>query len=192
MDGFVTVRIPAGAVVRLSARDLLAIEYAARHDRALDDDIPAPVAPNGQDEAIIEVPEAAPTQVPAPAQLSDAEKAVLRDWFAARGERCRYITKQRVQDYVEATGDAGLEHLFDDESDELADDADDPDEDDTPVSRHAIEDLIVRALGAGVLEPDLLAGLIARYSESGGLDGVSAADYEGLLLDVQKAVGGAL
>ena len=191
MDGFVTVRIPAGAVVRLSARELLAIEYAARHDRSLDDDNPAPDEPDGQGEVVVEVPEAAPKQTPAPAQLSDAEKAALRDWFADRGEKPRYITKQRIVDYVEATGDAGLEHLFDD-TDEPVDDAGGSDEDGAPVGRRAVEDLIVQALSAGALAPDLLAGLIARYSAGGGLDDVPEADYGKLFLDVQKAVGGAL
>ena len=110
MDGFVTVRVPAGAVVRLSARELLAIEYAARHDRALDDDIPAPYGSDGQG-VVVEVPEAALGRSPAPAQLSGAEKAALRDWFAARGEKPRYITKQRIRDYIETTGDAALEQL---------------------------------------------------------------------------------
>lgn len=113
MDGFVTVRIPAGAVVRLSARALLAIEYAARHDRALDDDIPAPVAPDEMDEAVIEAPEAAPGwDALAPARLSAAEKEALKDWAATRGERPKYVTRRRIRDYVVATGDTALEHLL--------------------------------------------------------------------------------
>lgn len=110
MDGFVTVRIPAGAVVRLSARELLAIEYAARHDRSLDDDIPAP---DETSEARIEVPEAAPGwDTSVPARLSAAEKEALKDWAATRGERPKYVTKQRIRDYVVATGDTTLEHLL--------------------------------------------------------------------------------
>ena len=59
-------------------------------------------------------------------------------------------------------------------------------------TRQDVVDLIVRALSAGALAPDLLASLIARYSETAGLGGVSEADYGRLFLDVQKAVGGAL
>lgn len=114
MDGFVTVRIPAGAVVRLSAQELLAIEYAARHDRPLDDDIPAPDETSEvSGRVVIEMPEAAPRRgAPAPTRLSAAEKEALKDWAATRGERPKYVTKQRIRDYVAATGDTTLEHLL--------------------------------------------------------------------------------
>lgn len=105
MDGYVTVRIPAGAVVRLSARELLAIEYAARRDRSLDDAIPAP-----DETGEVDVEVGCPT--PVPARLSAAEKEALKDWVATRGERPKYVTKQRIRDYVVATGDVTLEHLL--------------------------------------------------------------------------------
>lgn len=116
MDGLVTVRIPAGAVVRLSARELLAIERAAGHDRSLDD-VLAPAAPDETCEETVEVPgvvlgTAPGWAVPTPAQLSAAEKAALKDWAATRGERPKYITKQRIKDYVVATGDVTFEHLL--------------------------------------------------------------------------------
>lgn len=105
MDGLVTVRIPAGAVVRMSARELLAIEYAARYGRSLDDDIPAP---DETGEVVVEMGRPTPT----PARLSAAEKEALKDWAATRGERPKYVTKQRIRDYVVATGDTTLEHLL--------------------------------------------------------------------------------
>lgn len=108
MDGLVTVRIPAGAVVRLSARELLAIECAAEHDRPLDD-VPAPVAPDGTREVVTEAPR---WNTPTPARLSAAEKEALKDWAATRGERPKYVTKQRIRDYVVATGDVTFEHLL--------------------------------------------------------------------------------
>ncbi len=101
MDGLVTVRIPAGAVVRLSARELLAIERAARYDRSLDD-APVPAAPDETCEEVVE----------APARLSAAEKEALKDWAATRGKRPKYVTKQRIKDYVVATGDVTFEHLL--------------------------------------------------------------------------------
>lgn len=117
MEGLVTVRIPAGAVVRLSARELLAIERAAGHDRA-PDDAPAPAAPAATSGEAVEVPGvvlgtalkdwAAPT----PARLSAAEKEALKDWAASRGKRPKYVTGQRIRDYVVATGDVTLEHLL--------------------------------------------------------------------------------
>lgn len=103
MDGLVTVRIPAGAVVRLSARELLAIEHAARPDWARDDVIPAP-----DETSEVSVEAGCPT----PARLSAAEKEALKDWAATRGERPKYVTKQRIRDYVVATGDTTLEHLL--------------------------------------------------------------------------------
>lgn len=103
MDGLVTVRVPAGAVVRMSARELLAIEHAARPDWALDDAIPAP---DETSEVSIEV------GCPAPARLSAAEKEALKDWAATRGRRPKYVTRQRIRDYVVATGDTALEHLL--------------------------------------------------------------------------------
>lgn len=112
MDGFVTVRIPAGAVVRLSARELLAIERAARCDRSLDD-APAPAALDETCEVIVETPGTTPGwDVPAPAQLSAAKKEALKDWAATRGARPKYVTKQRIRDYVVATGDVTFEHLL--------------------------------------------------------------------------------
>lgn len=111
MDGFVTVRIPAGAVVRLSARELLAIERAAQYDRS-SDDVPAP-KPDETCEVVVEVPGAASQwATPASARLSAAEKEALKDWAATRGERPKYVTKQRIRDYVVATGDVTLEHLL--------------------------------------------------------------------------------
>ena len=112
MDGFVTVRIPAGAVVRLSARELLAIERAAGQDRSLGD-VSAPAAPDETLEEAVEVPGMVPGwDVPVPARLSAAEKEALKDWAATRGVRPKYVTRQRIRDYVAATGDTALEHLL--------------------------------------------------------------------------------
>ena len=116
MEGLVTVRIPAGAVVRLSARELLAIERAAGHDRSLDD-APAPAAPDETCGAAVEVPgvvlgTAPGWATPTPARLSAAEKEALKDWAATRGARPKYVTKQRIRDYVVATGDVTFEHLL--------------------------------------------------------------------------------
>lgn len=108
MDGLVTVRIPAGAVVRLSARELLAIERAAGHDRSLGD-VSAPAAPDETLEGAVEEPV---WDVPTPARLSAVEKEALKDWAATRGERPKYVTRQRIRDYVVATGDVTFEHLL--------------------------------------------------------------------------------
>lgn len=103
MEELVTVRIPAGAVVRLSARELLALEREARRDWPLDVAVPAP-------DETSEV--GAEVGFPTPARLSVAEKEALKDWAATRGERPKYVTRQRIRDYVVATGDTTLEHLL--------------------------------------------------------------------------------
>lgn len=112
MDGLVTVRVPAGAIVRLSARELLAVERAA--GRGLSPaDASAPAALGEACEGAAAAPEAAPGwDLPAPAQLSAAVKAALKDWTAARGKRPKYITRQRVRDYVAATGDVTFRRLL--------------------------------------------------------------------------------
>lgn len=109
MDGLVTVRIPAGAVVRLSARELLVIERAAGHDQSLGA-VSAPAAPGETLEEAVEAPGMVPGMVPT--RLSAAEKEALKDWAATRGERPKYVTKQRIRDYVAATGDVTFEHLL--------------------------------------------------------------------------------
>nr|DAJ69140.1 MAG TPA: hypothetical protein [Caudoviricetes sp.] len=109
MDGFVTVRIPAGAVVQLRAADLRAMERAARGV----DDEPAPVVA----ESIAEGSGVVPARsLPLPSELSDGEKGALRDWFRRRGVKPKYITKQRIAEYVEVTGDSAFEHVFEDEA----------------------------------------------------------------------------
>lgn len=103
MVGLVTVRVPAGAIVRMSAWELQAIERGARNDWPPDVAVPAP---DETSEVGVEVGR------PTPARLSAAEKEALKDWAATRGERPKYVTRRRIRDYVVTTGDTTLEHLL--------------------------------------------------------------------------------
>ena len=171
MDGFVTVRIPAGAVVQMPASELARMEAAA--PGAVDE--AAPAAPEN---AAVEVLSAAPARpLPLPSELSDGEKGALRDWFRRRGDTPKYITKQRIAEYVAATGDAAFEHVFEDEA---------APEDEAALG---LDRLIVRGLGTGVLDPQVLARLVAGYSTNGSLSGVQKADEPKLYQDVQDAIG---
>ena len=169
MDGFVTVRIPAGAVVQLRAADLRAMECAVRGVG----DEPAPVVA----ESIAEGPGVVPARpLPRPLELSDGEKGALRDWFRRRGVRPKYITKRRIAEYVEVTGDSGLEHLFDEAA---------PEDEAAP----GLARLVARGLGTGVLDPLTLVKLVGEYSTDGDLSGVPEEDEPKLYRDIQDAIG---